>query len=146
MKIVGGFWWHDHESLTCSPPLFHPKFSKFLEKFCNACKKSIGILKCSFRGKSAKYTYYPGNTIITCHLPSFWVGSQRTRGYSFIMFCRSSGCRSPGKVVPFPLSQPLKVSLGLLHSPLLRKVWEHLLSSFQIGALSHAWPLRALEC
>lgn len=75
--------------------------------------------KCSFRGKSAKYTYYPGNTIITYHLPSFWVGSQRTLGYSFIMFCRSSGCRSPGKVVPSPslsLSRSVQACCTVLSS------------------------------
>ena len=55
-NCLGFFWWHDYESLTSSPPSFHPVLKVSRKNLQHILKNQL-----VFRGKNVKYTYYPGN-------------------------------------------------------------------------------------
>lgn len=100
---------HIHESLTHPS---HPKFSVSRKKSTTKLFNLQGIVSAHLEKKNAQYTNPPRFTITP---PSAWV--IWNRGYSFIMFCWSSDCLVPGKVVLFPLSQILRGPLGPVAHP-----------------------------
>ena len=55
-NCLGFFWWHDYESLTGSPPSFHPVLEVSRKILQRILKNQL-----AFRGKNVKCTYYSGN-------------------------------------------------------------------------------------